>query len=88
MLRSKFKIKYFDKLVINNYLDNSENNKFLKLKKRNTIIHPSLVDKKIYIHNGRKFYPLIIIKYMIGFKIGELRKTRYLTEHVSKNIKG
>jgi ribosomal protein S19 len=25
---------------------------------------------------------------MIGFKIGELRKTRYLTEHVSKNIKG
>lgn len=90
MSRSKFKLNYIDKNYIKSFLQSSDiddnlGKGYTIYLSRNSIIDLSLVDAKIFVHNGKLNSSILITKYMIGKKLGEFRKTRYLTKHVSKD---
>lgn len=60
--------------LIKNFTKNSIiNNEKLS---RNLTILPYHLDKVFLIHNGKSFTKVIILKEMIGFKLGEFVKTR------------
>lgn len=48
---------------------------------RRSAIIPMMIGKKIGVHNGKEFVPLIITEEMIGHKLGEFALTRKFKEH-------
>lgn len=56
----------------------------VKTNVRNSIIFPSFVGKTVQIHNGKDFTKIIIIKEMIGHKLGEFVKTRKTFKYKKK----
>lgn len=87
MARSNYKISVFPSNHLKKIIFNKEFNNKDMLISRNLLIHPFIVGKKIYIHSGRKIFSVTVTKNMIGHKVGEFRKTRFLTKHTSKSPK-
>lgn len=56
----------------------------IKTNKRNSIIFPGFVGKTVQVHNGKDYTKLIIIKEMIGHKLGEFVKTRKTFKYKKK----
>lgn len=48
-------------------------------------INYNLLNKIVYVHNGKELVEILILKDMIGFKIGEFSSTRQKVVH--KKIK-
>jgi ribosomal protein S19 len=48
----------------------------IKTNRRNSIIFPTFVGKIVQIHNGKDYTKILIMKEMIGHKLGEFVKTR------------
>ncbi len=53
---------------------------------RDMIVLPSMVGKRIQIHNGKSFVNVIIQEEMIGHFLGEFALTRKLVEHHAPGI--
>lgn len=56
----------------------------IKTNKRNSIIFPTFVGKTVQVHNGKDYTKIIIIKEMIGYKLGEFVKTRKTFKYKNK----
>lgn len=54
---------------------------------RSSIILPSLINKTLEIHNGKKFIPITITKDMVAHKLGEFAPTRAIFKYTKKNKK-
>lgn len=54
---------------------------------RRSLILPNLLNKTIFVYNGKTFIPCQIKEEMIGFKLGEFATTRKLAIHKKKNKK-
>ena len=63
-----------------------EKNKPIRTHKRDLIVVPELVGKKIYIYNGNKFIPVEIIEEMLGHKFGEFAPTRARITHSKSGV--
>ena len=59
---------------------------FVKTKKREMIILPEMVGKKIGIYNGKEYVTVEIIPEMIGLFLGEMTLTRKETKHSSPGM--
>ncbi len=55
--------------------------KLIKTHKRDLVIVPQMVEMKIYIYNGQKFLPVLVIAEMLGHKLGEFAPTRARITH-------
>ncbi len=63
-----------------------EGKTFVKTKKREMIILPEMVGKKIGIYNGKEYVTVEIIPEMIGLFLGEMTLTRKETKHSSPGM--
>lgn len=54
---------------------------------RKSIITPSLINKALFVHNGKSLKFLIFKKEMIGFKIGEFIRTRTIYNFSKSKVK-
>jgi small subunit ribosomal protein S19 len=56
------------------------------IRNRSSMIYPALTEiSPLYIHNGKKFIPVTILKNCIGHKFGEFVLTRNFKGHKKKN---
>jgi small subunit ribosomal protein S19 len=58
-----------------------EKNKPIRTHNRNLIIVPQLVGVKLQIYNGHEFFPVEIMKEMMGHRLGEFSPTRNKVKH-------
>jgi small subunit ribosomal protein S19 len=61
--------------------------KSVKTHRRDLVIVPGLVDKRIQVYNGRDFIPVDITLEMLGHKLGEFAPTRAKARHVKDGKK-
>ncbi len=54
--------------------------------RRDMIILPEMVGKKIHIHNGKEFVAVEIVPEMIGHRLGEFAQTRKRVQHSSPGV--
>jgi small subunit ribosomal protein S19 len=59
---------------------------FLKTHRRDMIILPQMIGKKIGIHNGKEFVAVEIRPEMVGHCLGEFAMTRKETKHSSPGM--
>ena len=59
----------------------TEKNKAIRTHDRALIIVPQLVGLKIHIYNGHEFFPVEIMKEMLGHRLGEFAPTRQKVKH-------
>lgn len=78
-MKKFFNNKFF---IINEPLVAETSN--IKTNKRNSIIFPNFVGKTVQVHNGKDYIKIIIIKEMIGHKLGEFVKTRKTFKYKKK----
>jgi len=60
--------------------------KFHKTHERDMVILPEMVGKKIGVHNGKEFVPVIITEQMIGHRLGEFALTRKRVKHSAPGV--
>jgi ribosomal protein S19 len=73
-------------VIMNENLKRSRSKKRLKITKRNFIISPYYLNRKVCIYNGKVFVNVFIDKKKIGYKFGEFVYSRKICEHkVKKN---
>ena len=53
---------------------------------RELIIIPEMIDKKIHVHNGKDWEPIIIIPEMVGKRLGQFVPTRKRVMHSSPGV--
>ena len=58
----------------------------LRTHRRDTIILPDLVGKKVYVHNGQGFIEVAVQAEMIGHYLGEFAPTRKFTKHTGPGV--
>ncbi len=63
-----------------------EKKKSIKTHKRDIIIVPQLIDKRILVHNGKEFVPVDITLEMLGHRLGEFAHTRGKVTHGAPGI--
>ena len=63
-----------------------EKNKPIKTHNRDMIIVPQLVGMKISIYNGHEFFPVEIMKEMLGHRLGEFAPTRSKVKHGNAGV--
>jgi ribosomal protein S19 len=68
MSRSKWKGPFLDKVFLKSSV--LKNPRFQAWSRR-SVLTSNLIGKKIFIHNGQNFKPIIITREKIGFKLGE-----------------
>jgi ribosomal protein S19 len=89
MNRSSWKGKFLDKHILN--LDQKKKDKNIKIWSRRSTIISSLVNKFVFIHNGKEFKKILITSEKVGLKFGEFVFTRKFTKKKTvsnKNTKG
>jgi small subunit ribosomal protein S19 len=70
--------------------NNKKNSTFEKIFifKRGSVITENLINQTINIHNGIRFFELLVTNKMVGLKFGEFSPTRKVPLHKKKkNIK-
>ena len=78
-MKKFFNNKFF---IINEVLAAETSNN--KTNKRNSTILPTFVGKTVQVHNGKDYTKIIIVKEMIGHKLGEFVKTRKTFKYKKK----
>ena len=63
-----------------------EGKSFVKTQRRDIVILPQMVGKKIGIYNGKEYVPVEITPEMIGHFTGEFALTRRETKHSSPGM--
>jgi len=58
-----------------------EKNKQIRTHKRHLIIVPQMIGMKISIYSGKEFFPVEIMKEMLGHRLGEFSLTRTKVKH-------
>ena len=86
MSRSIWKGPYVEASLLRS-LSAQSSKKIIKVYSRRSVILESFVGKLLYIHNGKKFIPVMITENMVGHKLGEFALTRCLAKHTSKHAK-
>jgi small subunit ribosomal protein S19 len=61
--------------------------KSIKTHRRDLVIVPGLIDKRIQIYNGREFIPIDVTIEMLGHKLGEFAPTRAKAKHIKDGKK-
>jgi len=61
-------------------------NKAIKTHERGLIIVPQMVGMKISVYNGHEFFPVEIVKEMLGHRFGEFSPTRQKVKHGGAGI--
>lgn len=82
-VRSSWKVPYFHNIF---YSKRLVNKRAIKLPLRNSTIIPAMLDRNIYIYNGKTYQRFLIKKEMLGHKYGEYSITKTLG-NVSKKRK-
>lgn len=81
-------LRQFD--VIENFVKESkkkmENGKDIRTHLRHIVIVPKMVGMKIGIYNGKEFLAIVIVKEMLGHRLGEFSLTRKKVEHGAAGI--
>ncbi|MCS7134944.1 MAG: 30S ribosomal protein S19 [Candidatus Aenigmarchaeota archaeon] len=60
--------------------------KFHRTHERDMIVLPEMVGKRIGVHNGKEFVPVIITEQMIGHRLGEFALTRQRVKHSGPGV--
>lgn len=81
MKRSSWKGPFLD-LKLFNQLKTSN---FIQTSSRASVVLPCMLNKKISLHNGKRFIVLKITEEMLGFKLGAFVNTRL--RHIYKKGK-
>lgn len=63
-----------------------EGKDFVKTHRRDLVILPQMIDKKIAVYNGKEFVTIQIIPEMIGHCLGEFAMSRKETKHTSPGM--
>jgi len=63
-----------------------EPNKFHKTHCREMVILPEMVGKKLGVHNGKEFFPVMITEEMLGHRLGEFSHTTKEVKHSAPGI--
>ena len=74
MSRSKWKGSFIEKSVLN-----KDSNKIWS---RNSTIPESMIGNFLFIHNGKEFKKVLIIREKVGFKLGDFSFTRKYTSKI------
>jgi small subunit ribosomal protein S19 len=61
-------------------------NKNIRTHRRDIIVTPKMVDKNIYVYNGKEFLLINITEYMLGHYLGEFALTRKRLKHGKAGI--
>ncbi len=61
-------------------------NKPIRTHRRDIIVTPKMIDKKIFVYNGKEFQPIEITKEMLGHYLGEFSFTRKRIRHGKAGI--
>jgi len=61
-------------------------NKPIRTHQRDLIIVPEMVGWKIFVYNGNKFIPVVIMGEMLGHKFGEFALTRGRIKHSKAGV--
>lgn len=63
-----------------------EGKNFVKTHRRDTVILPQMINKKIAVYSGKEFVTIEITPEMIGHRLGEFVMTRKETKHSSPGM--
>jgi len=76
--------------VIENFvkrcLKEKSKNKTIKTHSRELVIVPQLVGLTISVHNGKEFFPVLIVESMLGHRLGEFAMTRRAVKHGAAGV--
>ncbi len=67
--------------------ERSAKGKQIRTHDRELIIVPNMVDRTIFIHNGKEFQKVEITEFMLGHRLGEFSMTRKIAKHAAKTAK-
>jgi small subunit ribosomal protein S19 len=81
MSRSIWKGNYISKSLFRQSL---KKKKMIKVWSRSSTIPYFLIDKNVYIHNGKEFRKVFVNRQKIGYKFGEFSFTRNFKRKVEK----
>lgn len=96
MARSLYKGPFVDYHLLEKLQDDDEaesgkggkGSRIINTYSRRSDIIPMMIGKKIGVHNGKEFVPLLITEEMIGHKLGEFALTRKFKEHAGDRKTG
>jgi small subunit ribosomal protein S19 len=63
-----------------------DENKKLRTHRRDVVVIPKMLDKTIFVYNGKEFLPVEITKEMLGHYLGEFAFTRRRIKHGKAGI--
>jgi small subunit ribosomal protein S19 len=72
---------FYEKII----KDLKSNNK-IRTHRRDLIVIPKMIDKTIYVYNGKEFIPVEITEKMLGHYLGEFSFTRRRIRHGKAGI--
>jgi ribosomal protein S19 len=99
MSRSIYKPPFVHRCLFSNVLENKQVKENLKMNKiiktmkitpkyvffkKNTNININLLDKKLYIYNGKVFVSVYILQKIVGYTLGSFCVTRRKPPHTGK----
>lgn len=77
MSRVNWKLKYISETLLKKNIKRSNKDiKDIKIWERNSVIPAFLINKLVFVHNGKEFKEITITPEKIGFKFGEFALTR------------
>nr|YP_003795278.1 ribosomal protein S19 [Chromera velia]ADJ66520.1 ribosomal protein S19 [Chromera velia]AIE11688.1 ribosomal protein S19 [Chromera velia] len=85
--RSEWKGPFLTKDLWKHLQPRNENSRKLITFGRASVILPFLLDRVVYLYNGKKCFPISITNLKIGYKLGAFIGTRKPTNHLSKDKK-
>ncbi len=84
--RARRKIKHGFTEEEKKFLKRLKSKNELKTHRRDMIVLPEMIGKKINIHNGKEFVSVEIAPEMIGHRLGEFAQTRKRVKHSSPGV--
>lgn len=63
------------------------NKKKIRTKNRDSVINENMVGTIMSIYNGKRYYPVAIVKKMIGHKLGEFVFTKMLGKSIHSSAR-
>lgn len=63
------------------------NKKKIRTKSRDSVINENMVGTIMSIYNGKRYYPVAIVKKMIGHKLGEFVYTKMLGKSIHSSAR-
>lgn len=64
-----------------------ETRKKVRTKNRSSVITEKMLGSIVSLYNGKRYYPIAIVKKMLGHKLGEFVFTKLLGKSIHSSIK-